>query len=123
MDRNRDRGPAVSVVIPLYNKERDVGRAVASVLAQTFADFEVVVVDDGSTDGGPRVVAAFPDPRIRLVSQVNAGAAAARNRGTACARAGLVAFLDADDQWEPAFLETVIGLRSRFQSCEVFANS
>jgi glycosyltransferase involved in cell wall biosynthesis len=113
--------PAISVVMPLYNKQREVGRAVASVLAQRFADFELVVVDDGSTDCGPSLVAAQSDPRIRLSRQDNAGVSAARNLGITLARAELVAFLDADDEWDPGFLETIVRLREKFPACRVFA--
>lgn len=104
----------VSVVIPLYNKARHIRRAVESVLAQTQADFEVIVVDDGSRDGGGEIVRAISDPRIRMIVQENGGASAARNRGVAEARSNLIAFLDADDEWCPDFLETVMELRRRF---------
>lgn len=123
MDQYCGKQPAVSVIIPLYNKERDVARAIGSVLAQTFADLEVVVVDDGSTDGGSCIVATFSDPRIRMVHQQNAGVSSARNRGIAEARTDVIAFLDADDEWKPEFLETIMRLRSLFPSCEVFATS
>ena len=99
--------PAISVVMPLYNKERDVARAIRSALAQTFTDFELIVVNDGSTDLSVEAVATFNDPRIQLVHQENKGVSEARNRGVSEARAELVAFLDADDEWLPEFLATV----------------
>lgn len=113
--------PAVSVVIPLFDKAATIERAVRSVLAQTHQDFELVVVDDGSTDGGGAVVRAIGDPRVRLVEQQNRGVSAARNAGVERARAELLAFLDADDEWEPEFLETVFTLRRRFPAAGVFA--
>lgn len=95
----------VSVIVPLYNKGPWVRRSLDSLAAQTFRDFEIIVVDDGSTDDGPSVVAEYPDDRIRLVRQKNAGPGAARNRGIGEAHGELLAFLDADDEWTPDFLE------------------
>ena len=106
--------PRVSVVIPLYNKEPFVRRALDSVAAQSFTDFELIVVDDGSTDGGARVVADYPDSRFRLVAQANAGPGAARNRGIAEARGEFLAFLDADDEWLPEYLEESVRLLERY---------
>ena len=96
--------PTVSVIIPLYNKAPFVRRALDSVAAQTFADFEAIVVDDGSTDEGGRIVAAYADARFRLIRQANAGPGAARNRGLGEAQGEFVAFLDADDEWLPEYL-------------------
>jgi len=113
----------ICVVIPLYNKVRHVKRALDSVLAQTYKDFEVVVVNDGSTDGSADVVRRYTDPRIRLVHQDNAGISAARNRGIDEARADLVAFLDADDEWLPRHLETIWRLRTNFPECGAYATA
>jgi glycosyltransferase involved in cell wall biosynthesis len=94
----------VTCVVPVFNGERFVADAVASVLGQTYANVEVVVANDGSTDATAAAVARFRD-RVRLVSQANAGHAAARNLGVAHARGELVGFLDADDLWHPRKLE------------------
>jgi len=97
--------PRVSAIIPLFNKERTVEAALRSVAAQTVKDLEVIVVDDGSTDAGPRLVREFALPCVRLITQENAGPGAARNRGIAAARSPFLAFLDADDEWMPDYLE------------------
>jgi glycosyltransferase involved in cell wall biosynthesis len=94
--------PKVTVVIPVFNRVDDVGRALDSVLAQTFRDFEIVVVDDGSTDGSADFVASRGSAKVRLIRLPdNRGAAAARNAGVAAATGRYVAFLDSDDTWEP----------------------
>ncbi len=98
----------VSVVIPLYNKAAFVERSVRSALTQTHADFDLIIVDDGSTDRSAQIVSAIGDTRIRLVQQDNAGPGAARNRGIAEAETDLIAFLDADDTWRPEYLERSI---------------
>lgn len=115
--------PKVSVVIPLYNKGPYIARALNSVLAQTIQDFEVIVVDDGSTDDGAAVVKGFDDPRIQLIQQENRGVSAARNRGIEAARTELVAFLDADDEWLPGFLETIMRLRRKFPKAGAYATA
>ncbi|MCQ2075925.1 MAG: glycosyltransferase family 2 protein [Bacteroidaceae bacterium] len=102
----------ISVVIPLYNKERSIRMTLDSVLKQTYRDFEVVVVDDGSTDKGASVVKEYTrnDSRIRLVGKANGGVSSARNEGIRQAKNELIAFLDADDVWDPHYLETLYGL-------------
>jgi glycosyltransferase involved in cell wall biosynthesis len=92
--------PRVSVVIPTYNRAARVRRAIDSVLAQTVAGVEVIVVDDGSSDGTPQVLAAF-GTRIRVLRQANQGVSAARNAGIALARGRWIALLDSDDEWLP----------------------
>jgi glycosyltransferase involved in cell wall biosynthesis len=92
-------GPLVSVILPVYNGERYVRAALESVFAQTYRPLEVIVVDDGSTDGTPAAVRAFPD--ARYVRQPNRGPAAARNAALGLARGELVAFMDHDDLWTP----------------------
>ncbi|HSJ55380.1 MAG TPA: glycosyltransferase [Anaerolineae bacterium] len=89
--------PRVSVVVPCYNAERYVGQTLQSLVDQTYRDFEVIVVDDGSTDGSREVVEGFRDARIRTICRENGGPAAARNTGIAAARGEFIATLDADD--------------------------
>ncbi|HLO14348.1 MAG TPA: glycosyltransferase family 2 protein [Anaerolineales bacterium] len=112
-----------SVIIPLFNKALYIRRALGSVLAQTVQDFEVVVVDDGSIDGSADLVREYTDPRIRLIGQANAGASAARNRGIAESKADLIAFLDADDQWNRDFLEQISFLTAKYPAAGLFATS
>lgn len=113
----------ISVVIPLYNKEKTIARALLSVLAQTCQDFEVIIINDGSTDGGAAEVERFHDSRIRLIHQANAGVSAARNRGIHESQGDLVAFLDADDEWKPWFLDAVICLREQFPDAQIWATN
>jgi glycosyltransferase involved in cell wall biosynthesis len=91
--------PLVSVILPVYNGERFVERAIKSVLGQTYRPLELVAIDDGSTDGSREILRRF-EPSIRVISQANAGVAAARNRGIAASRGAFVGFLDQDDWWE-----------------------
>jgi hypothetical protein len=107
--------PLVDVVVPLYNKADVVSRAVLSVLGQTFGDFRLIVVDDGSTDGGADRIPS--DPCITLIRQANTGPGAARNRGLGEGAAPFVAFLDADDEWLPAFLGTTLGALRAHADC------
>jgi hypothetical protein len=101
------REPAFTVVIAAFNEEDMVGDAIRSVQKQTRSDWELVLVDDGSEDATARVAGALAaeDPRIRVISQPNAGLSAARNAGIALARTELISFLDADDLWLPPYLE------------------
>jgi hypothetical protein len=100
---------SVSVVIPTFERRRSVIEAVSSALAQTRGDIEVIVVDDGSTDGTSGAAGAI-DRRVKVVRRPNGGPAAARNTGVRHARAPVVAFLDSDDRWRPHHLEEMLGL-------------
>ena len=113
--------PSISVVIPLYNKRDTVERALLSVFRQTLLDFEVIVIDDGSTDGGTEVVQSLGDPRIRLLRQPNRGVSAARNVGIEEANSEIIAFLDADDEWAPGFLSGIQELTGKFPNAGVWA--
>lgn len=111
----------ISVVIPLYNKEKQIAHTLRSVLNQILQNFEVVIVDDGSTDGSVAEVEKFEDSRIRLIHQQNAGVSAARNRGIEEAKGELIAFLDADDEWKSEYLATQYHLYQKYPDCSVFA--
>lgn len=114
---------AISVIIPLYNKSRHIRRSINSVLAQTVPPHEIIIVDDGSTDGGGNIVRAFADSRIRLIRQSNSGECAARNRGIREASGELIAFLDADDEWLPGFLGIVMRLRDQYPHAGAYATA
>lgn len=113
----------ISVVIPLYNKEQSIASTLQTVLKQTYQDFEIVIVNDGSTDHSVEEVAKVLDPRIHLIHQSNAGVSAARNRGIKEARGGYIAFLDADDEWKPDYLKTQYELTQKYPECSVFASN
>jgi glycosyltransferase involved in cell wall biosynthesis len=111
----------ISVVITLFNKAAYIQRALKSVIEQPVRDLEILVIDDGSTDGGSDIVKRMGDPRIRLFYQNNAGAGASRNRGIREARGELIAMLDGDDQWLPGFLEAILELSRLFPAAGIYA--
>lgn len=113
----------LSIVIPLYNKENKIANTLKSILDQSIRDFEIVIIDDGSTDNSILEVKKIDDPRIRLISQANAGVSAARNRGIQEAHGEFIAFLDADDEWNPKYLETQVSLIHKYPECKVFATN
>ncbi|KJS08358.1 MAG: hypothetical protein VR73_05930 [Gammaproteobacteria bacterium BRH_c0] len=115
--------PCISVIMPLYNKEDSVSRSISSVLAQTILDFELIIINDGSTDNSANVVSQFIDPRIIFVEQLNAGVGAARNRGVMESTSDLVTFLDADDEWYPDYIESILVLAEQYSQCSVYATS
>ncbi len=111
-----EKNPTVSVVIPTYNRAYIINQTIQSVLAQTYPDFELILVDDGSRDNTQEVVNKFNDSRIRYIQhERNAGVSAARNTGIEAARGEYIAFLDSDDEWLPEKLEKQLKL---FQQSE-----
>lgn len=115
--------PEISIVVPLYNKETHVRRAIYSILGQSFQDFEIIVVDDGSTDKSVEVVRAIIDDRVKVIQQTNQGVSVARNRGIDESMADLIAFLDADDAWKPRLLETILRLRNKYPNAGAYATA
>lgn len=98
--------PLVSIIIPVYNGEKTIKATIESVLQQTFKDFEIIVIDDGSHDSTLDVINNLKDERLRVFSYSNAGVSKSRNRGLALAKGEFISFLDADDLWTPDKLET-----------------
>jgi glycosyltransferase involved in cell wall biosynthesis len=113
----------ISVVIPLYNKRGTIIRAIQSVLGQSVLPDEIIVVNDGSTDGSDEIVRNLNNPMIYLINQINGGVSAARNHGIKVSKNEIIAFLDADDEWKPDFLLTIKTLSQTYPDCDVFATS
>ena len=112
-----------SVIIPLYNKATYIKRAIQSVLNQTHHFFEIIVVNDGSTDGSELLVNELLNEKIKLINQSNLGVSAARNKGVMSATSEFVAFLDADDEWTPSFLESINNLIIKFPNSGIYATN
>lgn len=116
--------PKISVVIPLYNKEKAIKKTIESVLKQTFTDFELVIVNDGSKDKSVDIVREIDDSRIRLINKPNGGVSSARNKGIVEAKSDYIAFLDADDHWLPNHLAEINSLINEYgDSCRVFTTN
>lgn len=112
-----------SVVIPLYNKELSIKNTIQSVLKQTFQDFEIVVVIDGTTDKSAKIVEQIEDDRIRLIYQENQGVSAARNKGIKAANYEWIAFLDGDDLWKKNHLNEIVKMMEVFPDENVYVTS
>lgn len=111
-----------SVIIPLYNKAPYVAKAIESVLGQTYRDFEVIVIDDGSTDQSLEVAKTFENKSITIISQPNSGVSTARNNGVKIAKHPYICFLDADDWWHPTFLEEMKQLITDFPDAGIYGS-
>ena len=132
---NTSERPRFSIIIPLYNKAPYVKKALDSIAFQTCKDFELIIVDDGSTDNSLAIVKEFVDNKfeilnhkssienIRIISQPNAGVAAARNNGVAASTGQFLCFLDADDWWEPHFLEEMEKLIAEYPDAGIYATN
>lgn len=112
-----------SIVITVYNKENFISKTLNSVLNQSFDDFEIIVVNDGSTDGSLEVIKKFKNPRISIISQKNQGASAARNCGISAAKGQYIALLDGDDIWKSDYLSEIVRLQNSFPKSKVFATA
>ncbi|SEQ05656.1 glycosyltransferase family 2 protein [Flavobacterium urocaniciphilum] len=116
--------PFFTVIIPLYNKEKYISNAIKSILNQTFTDFEVLIVNDCSTDNSIKIATEFESEKIRIIHhEKNKGLAATRNTGIKNAKANYVAFLDADDLWKPHFLEKIFNLIQNFSEARIFGTN
>ena len=112
-----------SVVIPLYNKEKYIEATIRSVLGQSCQEFEVLVVDDGSTDGSLALAEAFASDRVHIIRQENQGVSVARNTGIEHASGEFICFLDADDQWRPEYLATIDALTNQYPESDMFVTA
>ena len=115
--------PLISIVIPLYNKERFIKETLDSVFNQSFTDYEIIIVNDGSTDSSVFIVNAIEDQRITVLSNQNKGVSHARNFGISKANSDLIALLDGDDLWEPNHLENLYNLYEKFPDCGLYATA
>ncbi len=115
--------PAVSVVIPIYNKGPHIARTIQSVLNQTEQSFEIIVVDGQSIDEGPKIVKSFKDQRIFFFEQEGSGVSSARNEGVCHSQSDFIAFLDADDEWMPDHLETLLRLRKAYPEAGAYTTA
>lgn len=111
-----------SVIIPLYNKVDYIENTIKSVLDQTFTDYEIIIINDGSTDNSVTRVLEFNDSRIQLYNQKNQGVSVARNSGIEKSKGKLITFLDADDYWFPNHLETLFKLYNNFPNCGIYCS-
>src|SRR5690606_24640193 len=112
-----------SVVIPLYNKELSIIETINSVLGQDFDDYEIIVINDGSTDNSRQKVYSIIDSRIRIIDQANGGVSSARNRGINEAKYEWIAFLDGDDLWKNNHLQTFKKMITNYSEYKVFCTS
>ena len=112
--------PFFSIIIPLYNKEKFISNTLQSVFNQMFKDYEVIIVNDGSTDNSVSIVEKIKDERIKIIHQENQGVSAARNKGIEWAKGEYICFLDSDDSWKKDFLNEIYRLIKTYSNQKVF---
>lgn len=112
-----------SIVIPLYNKELSIGNTIQSVLNQTYQDYEIIIVNDGSTDNSLHVVEQINDSRIRIITKPNGGVSSARNRGIKESKRDWIAFLDGDDLWKTNHLNEIFRMMNVFPNKKIYVTS
>ena len=113
--------PFFSVIIPVFNKEKFIEVTLKSVLNQTFIDFEILIINDGSTDNSAQLIKGFDDPRIRYYYKENSGVSSARNDGIEKTQSNYISFIDADDYWYPDFLEEMYKIIQKHPEQKVFS--
>jgi len=113
----------ISIIIPLYNKEKTIVRTLCSIIRQNVNDYEIIIVDDGSTDNSIIQAKTITDSRIRIISQNNSGVSVARNRGIQEAKGEYIGFIDADDEWDEDYLQSQLGLINKYRNCDVFGTN
>lgn len=118
-----DKNIEFSIIIPLYNKAEYINKTVLSILNQTYTDFEIIIVDDGSTDNSLEIANSIKDKRIKVFSKINEGVSATRNYGIEKANYQYIAFIDADDWWHPNFLTKIKELIETYPNAKMFATS
>lgn len=109
-----------SIIIPVFNKEEYIRKTISSVLNQSFNNFELIIVDDGSTDSSIKIIKSFKDDRIKLIKQENRGVSSARNKGISLAKGEYICFLDADDYWKENYLEVLDKLIKEYKEANMF---
>jgi glycosyltransferase involved in cell wall biosynthesis len=116
--------PFFSIVVPLYNKEKFIETTIKSILSQSFTDFELLLIDDASTDSSLEIASVFASNQVKIIKHpTNRGLSATRNTGIKAAAAQYIAFLDADDYWEPNYLETIASLIAQFPVAKLYATN
>lgn len=115
--------PFISIIVPLYNKEFCIRNTIESILNQSYKNFELIIINDGSTDRSLHIVSNISDNRIRIINKTNEGVSATRNRGIKEAKGDYILFLDADDYLYPDGIQTLIGLKDKYPDAQIYTGN